>query len=48
MAVREHRVRTMSHDARLLRAPQEKANLWGRLSLVTFFGEAKKVTAPAA
>ncbi len=33
--------------SRLLRAPQEKGEYRGRLSLVTFFGEAKKVTGPA-
>jgi hypothetical protein len=33
--------------SRLLRAPQEKGEYWGRLSLVSFFGEAKKVTGPS-
>jgi len=33
--------------SRLLRAPQEKGEYWGRLLLVTFLGEARKVTGPA-
>jgi len=49
MAARERRVRSMSCDARALRAPQEQVEYRGRL----FFGDfllatQKKVTAPAA
>jgi len=36
-----------SPTPRLLRAPQEKVEYWGRLLLVTFLGEARKVTGPA-
>jgi len=47
MAVRERRVRSMSCDARALRAPQDQVEYRGRL----FFGDfllatQKKVTAP--
>ena len=46
MAAHERRVRTMSCDARALRAPQEQGEYRGRLLWVTFLGEARKVTAP--
>ncbi len=33
--------------SRLLRAPEDQGEYWGRLLLVTFLGEARKVTGPA-